>query len=161
MSPPSRGSRKPGAFAPSAKASWREGDDPAFPADAFAAGGFFVSAFAAAGFDPATTRADLPAPADFNVFEGALCDALGEAPAVGLPALPADFFAAGLRVFADGVLDDVFDRARVAFPEEGLGDFLRVFLDIRLPFVAFGGSIMGLLRVVPREAGVESAAGQS
>jgi hypothetical protein len=23
-----------------------------------------------------------------------------------------------------------------------LGDFLRVFLDIRLPFVAFGGSIM-------------------
>ena len=28
-----------------------------------------------------------------------------------------------------------------------LGDFLRVFLDIRLPFVAFGGSIIGVLRV--------------
>jgi len=25
-----------------------------------------------------------------------------------------------------------------------LGDFLRVFLDIRLPFVAFGGSIIGV-----------------
>jgi hypothetical protein len=28
-----------------------------------------------------------------------------------------------------------------------LGDFLRDFLDIRLPFDAFGGSIIGLLRV--------------
>jgi hypothetical protein len=35
-----------------------------------------------------------------------------------------------------------------AFREAGLGDFLgdflRVFLDIRLPFVAFGGSIKGI-----------------
>jgi hypothetical protein len=29
-----------------------------------------------------------------------------------------------------------------------LGIFLRNFLDIRLPFVAFGGSIMGGLRVL-------------
>jgi hypothetical protein len=29
-----------------------------------------------------------------------------------------------------------------------LGDFLRVFLDIRLPFVAFSGSIIALLRVL-------------
>jgi hypothetical protein len=30
--------------------------------------------------------------------------------------------------------------------DEVLGDFLRDFLDIRLPFVAFGGSIIGVLR---------------
>jgi hypothetical protein len=30
-----------------------------------------------------------------------------------------------------------------------LEDFLRDFLDIRLPFVAFGGSIIGLLRDLP------------
>jgi hypothetical protein len=41
-----------------------------------------------------------------------------------------------------------------------LGDFLRVFLDIRLPFVAFGGSIMEVLRVLSRQAGIEPAAGQ-
>jgi hypothetical protein len=38
-----------------------------------------------------------------------------------------------------------------------LGDFLRVFLDIRLPFVAFGGSIMGifagLVRRTPNRVG--------
>ena len=32
-------------------------------------------------------------------------------------------------------------------PRDDLGDFLRDFLDIRLPFVAFGRSIIGLLRV--------------
>ena len=32
-------------------------------------------------------------------------------------------------------------------PRDDLGDFLRNFLDIRLPFVAFGRSIIGLLRV--------------
>jgi hypothetical protein len=55
----------------------------------------------------------------------------------------ADFFAVVLRVLAAGVLADDFNGARVAFPEGVLGDFLRVFLDIRLPFVAFGGSIIG------------------
>jgi len=34
------------------------------------------------------------------------------------------------------------------FAEEVLAVFLRVFLDIRLPFVAFSGSTNGLLRVV-------------
>jgi hypothetical protein len=41
-----------------------------------------------------------------------------------------------------------------------LGDFLRVFLDIRLPFVAFGGSIMGYCGVFSRQAGTGPAAGQ-
>src|SRR6202043_3555297 len=34
-----------------------------------------------------------------------------------------------------------------------LEDFLRVFLDIRLPFVAFRGSIIGILRVSSRAVG--------
>jgi hypothetical protein len=89
---------------------------------------------------------DLPATADFNFFDGALCDAGAAAFPSCLSALLPDFFAAALRVFAAGVLADVFDRGRDAFPDEVLGEFLRVFLDIRLPFVAFGGSTMGVLR---------------
>jgi hypothetical protein len=55
------------------------------------------------------------------------------------------------------------DRATVAFlgvlPGAFAEDFLRVFLDIRLPFVAFGGSIIRLLRVESRRAQIKSAAG--
>ena len=51
-------------------------------------------------------------------------------------------------VFVRGVLADVTDRAPGRLAEAGLGDFLRVFLDIRLPFVAFGGSIMGIAGLV-------------
>jgi hypothetical protein len=39
-------------------------------------------------------------------------------------------------------------------------DFLRVFLDIRLPFVAFRGSINRILRVTSRAVGFAPAAGQ-
>jgi hypothetical protein len=52
------------------------------------------------------------------------------------------------RAFAAGLLAAVLDWARIAFPAGGLEDFLRVILDIRLPFVAFGGSIIGVLRAV-------------
>jgi hypothetical protein len=69
-----------------------------------------------------------------------------------LLALPAD----GLRVFEDVVFAAVAERARVALPADGLGDFLRVFLDIRLPFVAFRGSIIEVLR----QAGIKPIAGQ-
>jgi hypothetical protein len=41
-----------------------------------------------------------------------------------------------------------------------LEDFLRVFLDIRLPFVAFGGSIIRVLQVLPELAGFAPTAGQ-
>jgi hypothetical protein len=41
-----------------------------------------------------------------------------------------------------------------------LGDFLRVFLDIRLPFDAFGGSINRVLRVLPCDLGFVPDAGQ-
>jgi hypothetical protein len=128
--------------------------------DAFNAGGFFVSGFAAGGFGPAATRGDFSGADDFNVFEGALCDALGEALAVGLLVFATVFLAAGLRAFAGGVFDDVFDRARVAFPIGVLEDFLRVFLDIRLPFVAFSGSTIRILAARVPRLGIEPVAGQ-
>jgi hypothetical protein len=69
------------------------------------------------------------------------------------------FLGESLAVFAADFFD-VFDEARVAFPERDLGDFLRVFLDIRLPFVAFAGSTNGVLRPLPRHAGIKPTAGQ-
>jgi hypothetical protein len=104
----------------------------------------------------------------------------------GLPgfllALVADFLTVALVVFVWSLLADVLAGfldvflgaffvffaflgllvvlARAGVPTGALGDFLRVFLDIRLPFVAFGGSIMGVLRVLSRDAGTSPAAGQ-
>jgi hypothetical protein len=70
------------------------------------------------------------------------------------------FLAVALALLVAGFLADVFDAARVALPGADLGDFLRVFLDIRLPFVAFGGSIIGLLRALSWQAGIGPSAGQ-
>jgi len=106
--------------------------------------------------------AEPPAPLeDFNRFESALCDA---ARAV----LLLDLFAATPVIFASFVFARATDFALVFsldfslefslgfsldFALTGqrgvvLEVFLRDFLDIRLPFVAFGGSIMGVLRVL-------------
>jgi hypothetical protein len=89
-----------------------------------------------------------------------LCDV----PEVAFPGclffLLADLLAVARRFFEGAGFADGFDRAGAAFPEDALGDFLRVFLDIRLPFVAFGGSIIEVLRVLSRQAGFEPAAGQ-
>jgi hypothetical protein len=89
-----------------------------------------------------------------------------------LEAVP-DFFATALRGLAAGFLTEAFEPLRVGFalaafrtevladPLTGpLEDFLRVFLDIRLPFVAFGGSTNRVLRVSSRRAGFAPAAGQ-
>jgi hypothetical protein len=84
---------------------------------------------------------------DFNFFNGALCDAF----AVALPVCL--FFVFVLDLVA-AFFADVADWARIALPVEGLEDFLRVFLDIRLPFVAFRGSIIRVLR----QAGIEQTA---
>jgi hypothetical protein len=80
--------------------------------------------------------------AAFNGFDAPLCDG-------PLPALVVDFRAAGLSVFRKFVpaFAAVFPRALPG--EADLEDFLRDFLDIRLPFVAFGGSIIGLWRDLP------------
>ena len=76
-----------------------------------------------------------------------MCDARAGALATGFFALPADLPAVARLVFEGGDFADAFDGARAGLPDDALGDFLRVFLDIRLPFVAFGGSIIAVLRV--------------
>jgi len=52
------------------------------------------------------------------------------------------------RVLVCGAFADFAEAARGALAVAALGDFsgdfLRVFLDIRLPFVAFGGSISSI-----------------
>jgi hypothetical protein len=78
---------------------------------------------------------------DFNRFDGALCEAAEAAPLVDLRfdagVVVAGLPAAAVRVFlARGVSEAVLD------------DFLRVSLDIRLPFDAFGGSTKQLLQLV-------------
>jgi len=64
--------------------------------------------------------------------------------------------AGGLRDFEGDGFGLVRDGPRVVFPVGDFWDFLRVFLDIRLPFVAFRGSIIEVLR----QTGITSAAGQ-
>jgi len=115
--------------------------------------------FAAAAFDPAVVfAADALGPDDFNGFDGALWDVLGVAFPVCLFGFLADALAVARRFFEGAGF--VFDGARAAFPADALGDFLRVFLDIRLPFVAFGGSTIAVLRVLSRQAGIAPNAGQ-
>ncbi|HAQ78756.1 MAG: hypothetical protein CFE30_30920 [Bradyrhizobium sp. PARBB1] len=77
--------------------------------------------------------------------------------------LDAAFFATVVRVFvADFPVLALLARATfvaAGFPVV-LEDFLRVFLDIRLPFVAFRSSTIGVLRVLLAAAGFAPAAGQ-
>jgi hypothetical protein len=96
----------------------------------------------------------------FIGFDGVLCDAFADAPPAGLPDFLPGLADDPLRAFATAVLADVPDPARAAFPATVLGDFLRVFLDIRLPFVAFGGSIIRVLRAVLRQIRIGPTAGQ-
>jgi hypothetical protein len=111
-----------------------------------APGGFLMDGFSGAGFavavpDPvAAAGGDFCGAFTFNFFDVALCDAV----AGFLSDFLAGVFAAVRPVPVLDFLADVFD----AFLEGVLGDFLRVFLDIRLPFVAFSGSIIALLRVL-------------
>jgi hypothetical protein len=83
----------------------------------------------------------------------ALCDPAGPAalllafPAAAPGAFPAFVFARAAdsaRSFPGADVLELFLEVLGIF----LGVFLRNFLDIRLPFVAFGGSIMGVLRVL-------------
>jgi hypothetical protein len=86
------------------------------------------------------------AAAGFNVFEASSCDAL----VCPIFEFLLDLVAGDAFDFEIGRLADAFDAIRRVFAAEGLRDFLRVFLDIRLPFVAFRGSIIGVLRQVSR-----------
>ena len=73
-----------------------------------------------------------------------MCDAAVDADLRDLPAVRRGDFA--VRVFAPA---GGFAPGRRGAAD--LEDFLRDFLDIRLPFVAFGGSIMRPLRVLSGE----------
>jgi hypothetical protein len=117
------------------------------------AAGFAVAGLAVAGFDSAAVRrGDFAGPDDFNGFDGAMCEVpKGFFPGL-LVAFRIDFLAEVGRAFEGGIFADFFDAVPVDFAVDGFGDLLRVFLDIRLPFVAFGRSIMGLLRVLSRRA---------
>jgi hypothetical protein len=121
---------------------------------------------------------------DFNGFDGGLCDALAEAVLAALSGLLTAASAADLAVLlavfaavlTAGFLAEVASLRRVALRAAlaaggfragvlrllgaGLEDFLRVFLDIRLPFVAFRRSTIRVLRVSPLTAGFAPAAGQ-
>jgi hypothetical protein len=81
---------------------------------------------------------------DFNDFDAALCD-------VSLARFLFDVFATARLLFAALVLEALEVLARTRCLDEVLGDFLRDFLDIRLPFVAFGSSIIRILRVLAGE----------
>jgi hypothetical protein len=97
-----------------------------------------------------------------NCFEGAFCDDSEGRLAAFLVALPAaflpDLLALVRRPFDDSVFAGFPGFAPAATREAVFEDFLRVFLDIRLPFVAFGGSIKGIASLV--RANWDSAAGQ-
>ena len=106
---------------------------------------------------------------DLNGFDAGVCEAFAEALLAGLP----DFFATALPAFAAGFFAGAFEPPRpalavVAFWAAFLAivldgfveDFLRVFLDIRLPFVAFRGSTNRVMRVSSRMPGFDPIAGQ-
>ena len=110
---------------------------------------------------------------DFNGFDAALCDALAEA-VLRLRCLRLlRFLGRGFGGLARLSWPRLFGRClrrravlaptavfaadvSAAFPEEALEDFLRVFLDIRLPFVAFGGSTNRVLRVSSADRRIRS-----
>jgi len=77
---------------------------------------------------------------DLKGFDAALCEGLEAATAAVFPI-------AAPPVFRDLVFAAAADFVRGDRPRCDLGDFLRDFLDIRLPFVAFRGSIFELSRV--------------
>jgi hypothetical protein len=97
---------------------------------------------------------------DFNGFDVALCEAFDEVLAGRLRVSLPDLLAFARGIFEDGFFADAIDCPRAGLAGDALGDFLRVFLDIRLPFVAFGGSIIGVLRVLSRQTGIGLTAGQ-
>jgi hypothetical protein len=146
--PPSRGSRNAGAFAPSASAVLPTTVGSTVSTDGLFAGGIGTPGLSAIAFDAAVRAADSAVPDDLNFFDGAVCDA-AEAALPGFPFrafLPA-LLAPARGAFAAGFFADFAGWARTAFRTGVLGDFLRVFLDIRLPFVAFAGST---IRVIAR-----------
>ena len=91
--------------------------------------------------DAVVDRSDAGAAFDFNRFDAEACEAAGVVCLI-------DDLAAVRRLVPAVVLPDAADRGEDRLPAGALGGFLRVFLDIRLPFVAFGGSMDEVLQAL-------------
>jgi len=104
----------------------------------------------------AVPRTAFLGPADFNALDGGLCDGFGAELWLFFLFL-LDLPAGGMRDFGDFFFADVLEAARRGARTRDLGDFLRLFLDIRLPFVAFRRSIIAILR----QMGIMRAAGRA
>jgi hypothetical protein len=115
-----------------------------------------VAAFGRSAF-PEEELAIFARPADFNGLDAASCDPL-DADFLACPILSflLVLFARGPPAFEEGLSGLAREEPPVVFPAGDFEDFLRVFLDIRLPFVAFRGSIVEVLR----QAGIKSTAGR-
>ena len=131
MPPPSRGRWNAGAFAPSAKTGAFSTDELLLREVGEGAGEEDLNRFDAA-------LCDVPAdPFLLDVLFGCSLDLLAVFLAVFL----------AVRLFLVTVVLEAFDdSARCGRLDDVLGDFLGDFLDIRLPFVAFGGSTIRALR---------------
>jgi hypothetical protein len=104
---------------------------------------------------PGAGLAVLATAPDFNGLDEASCDpSKTEFPACPIFAFLLVLLAGGLRDFEDDCFA-LAEAPRVVFLVGDFRDFLRVFLDIRLPFVAFRGSIIEVLR----QTGIRSTAG--
>ena len=98
---------------------------------------------------------------DSTGFSGGFLTASLAAVLVALAAgFLADAAGAGRLVLRAVLAVAGFRAGAVRLLGDGLEDFLRVFLDIRLPFVAFRRSTIRVLRVSPLTAGFAPAAGQ-
>ena len=144
-----------------------------------------LGAFDQTGGSAAAGFAAAPIAGFYLTFSSGLCDALAKAVLAALRSFanqsPLRRTFAALLAAGAGVLADAFEPLRWAACggflfgrllaaagfrrafcglRGGLEDFLRDFLDIRLPFVAFGGSIIRVLRVLSADRGFGPATGQ-
>jgi hypothetical protein len=93
----------------------------------------------------------------FTGLDAALADVFAAEFCGRLAALLAGF---AFRALATAIFPERLRAEPAALAEEVFRDLLRVFLDIRLPFVAFRASIIGIMRVLSRQARSDSTAGQ-
>jgi hypothetical protein len=144
VTPPSRGKLNAGALAPS--------DDPVLRADGVCVspvGGFRVTV----SLVPARAVVATWGPVGGRELARFAERAFVDAPPLVVVAAFFVIFLPGRLAFAArfcvrGVLADLAAGARIVLRDAAFADFLRVFLDIRLPFVAFGGSIMDIAGLV-------------
>jgi len=154
MSPPSRGRWNGGALVPSVSICVFSTDELLLPGFAAAVGEEDFNRFDAALCDVSLARFLFDVFAAVRLLFAVLVLALALALVLGV----ASALVLGLAL---PVLEPADVLARAGRLDEVLGDFLRDFLDIRLPFVAFGVSIIGVLRVLAGEPDSSRRLGKS